>query len=109
MRGASGAITSATANFYFQLTGFPNGTTVVGAHIHPGVGGVNGPVIVNTGVTATSTVTLTDGSAEFRVNGIPVDTALAESIINNPSGYYFNVHSPLNPGGFSRGQLTRVQ
>ena len=28
---------------------------------------------------------------------------------NNPAAYYFNVHSPLNPGGFSRGQLTRVQ
>jgi hypothetical protein len=30
-------------------------------------------------------------------------------IINNPAGFYFSVHSPLHPGGFARGQLTRIQ
>jgi len=32
-----------------------------------------------------------------------------QQIINNPAAFYFNVHSPSNPGGFSRGQLARVQ
>jgi hypothetical protein len=27
----------------------------------------------------------------------------------NPSGYYFNVHTALNPTGAIRGQLVRVQ
>jgi hypothetical protein len=37
------------------------------------------------------------------------DPAFVQQIINNPSAFYFNVHSPSNPGGFSRGQLVRVQ
>jgi CHRD domain len=108
-RNASGAITAATATFYFQLTGYPAGTTVIGAHIHPAPAGTNGPVIISTGLTATQTVTVTNGTADFSFNGIPVDPALAQAIINNPSAYYFNVHSPSNPGGFSRGQLQPVQ
>src|SRR5258706_11053068 len=66
-RGAGDAITSATASFYYQLTGFPAGTTLVGAHIHPAPAGVNGPVIISTGLTATTTVWLPKGTGEFRV------------------------------------------
>ena len=29
--------------------------------------------------------------------------------MDNPAGNYFNMHSPLNPGGAVRGQLTRVR
>ncbi len=32
-----------------------------------------------------------------------------QAIIDNPAGYYFNLHSPVNPGGAVRGQLNRVQ
>jgi CHRD domain-containing protein len=108
-RDSGGAITAATATFYFQLSGFPSGTTTVGAHIHPGPAGVNGPVIVNTGITAASSLALTNGSAETTIRGIAVTPAVAESIIANPGAFYFNVHSPTNPGGFARGQLERVQ
>jgi CHRD domain len=107
-RDASGAITAATATFYFQLTGYPAGTTIQGAHIHPAPAGVNGPVIISTGLTATNTVTLPSGTGDFTFSDIPVDPALAQQILNNPSVFYFNVHSPSNPGGFSRGQLQRV-
>ena len=48
-RDAGNVVTGATATFYFQLSGFPNGTTTTGAHIHPGAAGTNGPVIVSTG------------------------------------------------------------
>jgi hypothetical protein len=108
-RDAGGAITAATATFYFQLTGYPDGTMLIGAHIHPAPAGVNGPVIISTGLTAANTVTVTNGTADFTFSRIPVDPGLAQQIINNPSAYYFNVHSPSNPGGFSRGQLSRVQ
>lgn len=108
-RDAAGVITGATADFYFQASGFPGTTTVVGAHIHPGVAGVNGPVIISTGLTAASPFTLANGTGEFRASGVRVDAALAQAIINNPAAFYFNIHSPLNPGGFARGQLTRVQ
>jgi CHRD domain len=108
-RDASGGISSATATFYFQLTGFPAGTTVQGAHIHPAPAGVNGPVIISTGLTATNTVTLPSGTGDFTFSNIPVDPALAQQILNNPAAYYFNVHSPNNTGGFARGQLAKVQ
>jgi hypothetical protein len=107
-RDASGGISSANATFYFQLTGYPAGTTIQGAHIHPAPAGVNGPVIISTGLTATNTVTLPSGTGDFTFSNIPVDPALAQQILNNPSAFYFNVHSPTNPGGFSRGQLQRV-
>jgi len=29
--------------------------------------------------------------------------------VNNPAAFYFNVHSPTNPGGVARGQLVRTQ
>src|SRR5258706_16179196 len=70
-RGAGDAITSATASFYYQLTGFPAGTTLVGAHIHPAPAGVQGPVIISTGVTATSTVSLPNGTGHFKICGVP--------------------------------------
>jgi hypothetical protein len=108
-RDAAGAITAATGTFYFQLSGYPPGTTIVGAHIHPAPAGVNGPVIISTGLTSANTVTLTDGSGDFIFRGVFSDPAVVQQIINNPAAYYFNVHSPSNPGGFSRGQLVRVQ
>lgn len=111
--GGRGAVqitfTGGTAAFYYQLSGFPGSTTIVGAHIHPAPAGVNGPVILSTGVSAAAPLVLPNGTAEFRVSGIPVDAALVQAIANNPAGYYFNVHSPLNSGGFARGQLTRIQ
>ena len=97
-----------TAHFYFQLTAFPSDTRISGAHIHPGAAGVNGPVVLSTGIVSAAPVALQDGTVEFKAS-VPVDAALVQAIAANPAGYYFNVHSPLNPGGFARGQLTRVQ
>ena len=103
------AITAATANFHVQLYDFPHGTRIQGAHIHSGVAGVNGPVRIDTGFSASNTHTLTDGTATLNLIGVVADPTIVQAIIDNPSGWYFNVHSPLNPGGFTRGQLVRVQ
>lgn len=108
-RDAAGTITAATATFYFQLTGYPAGTTIVGAHIHPAPAGMNGPVIISTGLATANTRVLSNGSGEFTFRDVFVDPARVQQIINNPGAFYFNVHSPANPGGFSRGQLVRVQ
>ncbi len=108
-RDAAGAITAATATFYFQLTGFPPGTTIVGAHIHPAPAGVNGPVQISTGLATANTVSLPTGAGEFTFRNVFADPAVVQQIVNNPAAFYFNVHSTTNPGGFSRGQLTRVQ
>ena len=31
----------------------------------------------------------------------------AQAIVNNPPGYYFNVHTTANTGGVMRGQLVK--
>ena len=108
-RDASNNITAATATFVVNLTGFPAGTPINIAHIHQAPVGVNGSVVVSTTLAA-GEVTLANGGGSFTKAGIsitPVD--LANQIINNPSGFYFNAHSTLNPGGVVRGQLVRVQ
>jgi hypothetical protein len=73
------------------------------------VAGVNGPVAIGTSLTAAARLPLTNGMVEFRQTGVAVSAANAAALIANPSAFYFNIHSPLNPGGFARGQLTRIQ
>jgi hypothetical protein len=87
------------------MQGFPAGVIGTAAHIHEQVAGQNGSIVVSTGATPGS-FTLPNGSGSLVANGVtvtPVD--IMNRIINNPAGFYFNVHSQLNPGGFARGQL----
>jgi hypothetical protein len=107
-RDAAGNITAATATFVANFSGFPNGTPINIAHIHPGAAGVNGSVLVSTTL-ASGEVVLATGSGSFTKTAITVTPEVAQAILNNPAGYYFNVHSTLNPGGVARGQLVRTQ
>jgi hypothetical protein len=67
---------------------------VILAHIHQGVAGSNGPVVV-----------------DFMepVNGlngcVHADSALIKSIRQHPTDYYVNVHTTTFPAGEVRGQL----
>lgn len=108
-RDAGGAITSATADFHIQMAGLPENTTYVGAHIHPGVAGVNGGVIVNTALSAGTLPTIVNGAAVWDFRGITVPAAIAQQLESNPSAFYFNVHTFRNPPGVARGQLSRAQ
>jgi hypothetical protein len=95
--------------FSCSLTGFPSTTAITIAHIHIGVAGsAPGAIVVNTGL-ASGQVTLVNGAGSFQATNINVDPTLAQQIINNPAGYYFNVHSSANPVGVARGQLVRTQ
>jgi CHRD domain len=60
-------------------------------HIHRGVAGANGPVVV-------------DFQAQLSGTGT-ISTALANEILSNPAGFYINVHTSEFPGGAIRGQL----
>jgi len=107
-KDAAGNVTAASATFVVNLSGFPANTPVNAAHIHEGASTCACPVRVNTNLAAGANV-LTNGSGSFTAVVNVIDPALAQSILNNPSGFYFNVHSTLNPGGFARGALARVQ
>jgi hypothetical protein len=104
-RDAANAITGGTANFTVNLTGFPANTTLTGAHIHQAAAGANGSIVVNTGL-ANGEVTLANGSGSFTKNGIAVNATIANGLVTGVSGFYFNVHTTLSPGGAVRGQLT---
>jgi hypothetical protein len=107
-KDAAGNITASTADFTFTLSGFPAGTTLTAAHIHPGAAGVNGSPAWNLALVSGANV-LTNGSITLTVNGVtPTDVATAQAIINNPAGFYFNVHTTLNTGGVARGQLVKT-
>lgn len=75
---------------------FENIETAMAAHIHWGVAGTNGPVVVDFPITGN----MSSGEVE-------VDAELIKAIRQNPSGYYVNVHNASYPGGAIRGQLTK--
>jgi hypothetical protein len=107
-KDGAGAITSATADFTVVLQSFVPGTVLTGAHIHVGAAGTNGGIVWDLGLASGEQV-LTNGSTTFTKRDIrPSDVAHAQAIMNNPAGYYFNVHTTLNTGGAVRGQLTRA-
>ncbi len=105
-KDSSGNVTGGTFDFNVSLNGFPTDSKVILAHIHTGAAGVPGGVIVGTGVTAGDNIVLTNGSGTFTKTGVPPQSLTdLQNILNNPAGFYFNVHTTVNPGGAVRGQL----
>ena len=105
-RDSAGAIASGLVNFRVDVTGYPATTAITASHIHPGAAGVNGSVLVSANVAA-GEVVLTNGAVTYFRGGVAISAANAQAIINNPAGFYFNVHTTLNSGGVMRGQLVK--
>jgi uncharacterized protein (TIGR03437 family) len=114
VRNATGEIVSGSVDFIVSYT-FPGAITFTGLHIHRGAAGENGPVTINTGIggaggnveDATGRGTI-DRQAQVR----PGDTnglATLQGMLDNPAGYYVNLHSTVNPGGVIRAQLQRPE
>lgn len=108
-RDAAGTITAATGTFLYSLSGFPAGTVIRATHIHEGGPAIgSGSVVIDSGLTAANAITLADGTlTNQRFENPSVTVTLANQIIANPNGYYFNVHSGVNPGGAVRAQLVK--
>jgi hypothetical protein len=108
-RDSSNNITAVNStDFVVNMAGFPANTVLVGAHIHNAPAGANAPIYINTGLAAAE-VTLGTGAGSFTKSPTDVRVEQAQNLVNNPAGYYFNVHTQLNGGGAIRGQLVRVQ
>jgi CHRD domain len=108
-RDSAGTITAATVNFRASLANLPAGTVLRAAHIHPGAAGQMGGVLIDSGLTPGTAVTLPNGSGNLDLdNSVPANTVgQIQAIIDNPANFYYNIHSNLNPGGVVRGQLVR--
>lgn len=104
-RDSGGAITGGTVQMTFNVRGLTTTSNIILAHIHTGGTGVAGPPIINTGLSAASSIPTPAGSASFDRSGIAADAAAINAIVANPAGHYFNVHTTANPGGVARGQL----
>jgi len=107
-RDSAGAITAAKATFVFSLANFPANTNIILGHIHTGGPGVTGGAVVNTGLSAANPIVMANGSVSNQtISGIDVTPTLAQQIIDNPNGYYYNLHTTINPGGAIRAQLVK--
>ncbi len=70
---------------------------ITGAHIHSGMMGENGDVLVN------FTDDVDGNSIQATVTGDDLSPELIEAMLNG--GLYFNIHTDENPGGEIRGQI----
>ena len=105
------------ASFTFQLSGFvkagvlpaplDSGSVIVAGHIHVGAAGVVGAPVVPLPISQSAPIVTPTGGVLLTISNVAVPSDVASAILANPSGYYFNLHSALNPGGVVRGQLIR--
>ena len=107
-RDSSGAITGGTVRFLGNAI-FPGAATVTGLHIHEGAAAINGPVVINTGITPAVPVSLAAGAGLFDYTVNVTDTALLGRLLKNAPGFYVNLHTTVNAGGAIRGQLVRFE
>lgn len=96
---------------------FERGGTANRGHIHEGVAGVNGPIVVAFfDIQRPFVDTLNPGDVndprhdqlerrQRLSDCVDADPAVLAKIKANPSGYYVNLHNARFPGGFVRGQL----
>ena len=67
------------------------------SHIHEGAEGADGPVVVDLDLDGF------EGSTEGCTED--VEAATLQAVIDDPAGYYVNLHNEAFPGGAIRGQL----
>lgn len=109
-RDGSGNVTDGgTWNVQAVISGLTNDSFIRLAHIHTGAAGVGGGIFVDTKLTPANQIPTPGGAATINFEGVDITQSQAQAVLNNPAGYYFNMHSPLNPGGVVRGQLVRVR
>jgi uncharacterized protein (TIGR03437 family) len=113
VRDSSGKIISGSVDFLAHAT-FPTDVTLTGMHIHSGAAGVAGPVTISSGLSAGNNRPFKATGDLVKLQGqfAATDTAALDTIngmLQDPSQYYFNIHTTDNPAGVIRGQLQRAQ
>lgn len=114
MRNAQGEVVSGTVDFIVNYN-MPGSAEFTGLHIHRGEAGINGPVVINTGIGGANGNVMSEtgrGTIDRPAQVRPADTAPLQALrdlLANPAGFYVNLHTTVNPGGVIRGQLKRPE
>jgi hypothetical protein len=100
--GATLVRINGTSVSFATVIGNPAREEFFAGHIHRGVAGMNGMIVVP----------LFDGLSTRRLftqfDTVTTTDALAAEICGNPAGFYVNYHTEDFRGGAIRGQLTRL-
>ena len=102
---------SAEVIFDANYTGFPADALLTGFHIHAGVAGVSGPVVIGSGLSGQTPAASPGGNIHYEVQIDPTSPAQSAAVYGlflDPTRFYVNLHTTANPGGAIRGQLRRT-
>ena len=102
--GAMKVIATGVNHLTFDVTmTTPAATTLIGAHVHEGAAGINGPIRIDLSGGTNVSVSATHLTGDATIPG----RTLA-SLIAAPDLWYGNVHTAIAPNGVARGQFLRV-
>jgi uncharacterized protein (TIGR03437 family) len=109
LRNADGSVAAGATLFDVNVRGFPAPTTFTGLHIHDAGPGTNSGVVFPSGLdgAANKVVSDTGNGNIFRLVNVSTSAAIAKlnALVQNPNGFYLNVHTTVNGGGAAREQL----
>jgi hypothetical protein len=110
-RDSTGNVTGGTVSFNVAYN-MGSAQTFTGLHIHNGKMGVNGPVVLNTGISGTNpVVTGADGigsiAKDLSVSSTDSGFDFMRGLVENPENYYINIHTTTFGGGIIRAQLAK--
>ena len=66
---------------------------------------MNGGGIINSGITADTSVALTGGAGSITKDNLTITPENAIALIANPAAFYVLAHSQVHAAGVARGQL----
>jgi uncharacterized protein (TIGR03437 family) len=101
---ATGTITGGSVTFTVSFN-FPGAVTFTGLHIHQAPAGTNGSVVINTGISGANSVTSASGTGILNYTVPNLSATLLQNLLNNPAGFYVNLHTTTQASGVIRGQL----
>lgn len=109
LRNPDGSVAAGSVGFDVNFRGFPTATVFTGLHIHSAAAGVNGTIVIPTGL-GTGANSVTTDSGNGNVNRRPIvatsaGIAALNQLVQDPSGFYVNMHTTVYPGGVIRSQL----
>ena len=107
-RDSTGVLTRAVVDFHIDYF-FEAPERITAMHIHRAPRGTNGPVVIDSVLGEAFDVAPGEGKM-FRQNDVTSTAVLeiVQALLDNPAGYYVNVHTMSKPPGIIRGQLEPV-